>query len=1446
MLDVSDYANILSGDANQLVGAENKTTFLDADTIREEGNDLDVRFGGIDAPETYKEWQGLSASQEIGATQTAEQVQSLANQLGYTEVRRRFNPDGTPEMDATGSRQMGDLVHPETGKSFSRELAINGVVDIANGYDPGNVLRSSRTFQEFLKGPRAYQTDANYEPTEFDIAREMIQEGIDEEQRFAQQFKRAQKFSGEIGMLDEQIKMVEDGLSEMRENGEEPTDQDLVGLQMLRKQRDSISENARPDLDYFDRDDVTGRANNPMTVAWENGWNGVAQASYALADMLGEKTGWESAEDFGEAGVERARTRMGENGKIISNYQDVDGFLAAVEFLGTNAAMSLPYMAITAGGTLLAPVTGGVSLLAPVSVYTGQTWSEMEGDNKSASVAIGAGVLQTALDRLGIGFIFKAGITPKKLYTDGVNYLVSKGATKEAAQKQIANATRKELAELSGDAATVARQQITGKAIFKDLATRGMIGGVGEGVTEALQEATAYLGATLGSDKIFDYNELNERMVAAAIAGSALGTSFSVPGTAINTGAWADVAVRQLPAEAKRLSEEGAQAEADRIENGEIAYRKAKQSEIRKRKKNNTFDPKNPNPVIEAEIEAIAEKARADNTRVKSIEEDMSLVDAEIKNRKKKDPNYRPVSLDEREAAERKRKSERTLGETIGETFASVPALWRRSIDYIIPAELKRKSKSARMLASALGGGLQKTKSGADFEMAKRNRVSIYRNMLQNPEDFWKAMGNGKVLNQKEIDIISDDIYNRIQSAVDSDGNYSSALLNTSGLTPQQITAIDMLAQNANITSDAMYNDQVKAGGKLGKRKNYLHKYKTLNKVSVQKNRNEFEALLVETYPNISPGDAKRLVDEILNSDVISDIDEAAANAGIKVAPGFDVTKGGIVPGSHRSNTLGMSEKKDANGKFVFEKFMERDIYKNIQHSIKSAARFTAHRDYIGENGEKVAFLLDQMQAEGASPEEVNRAAKLIRDYLNAESGNYKRPTSDMGKMLVAIQKNLMFLTTIGTLGMAAVSSLPELALSSRALTADQIFKRKGETTGGTSLQSFGQELSSAIGSALKMTGSTITRRESDLGNIDPSTGLPVANLSRGQALRKELGYDAWELGAATVTGVSEMNPSHQRFYEIFFRATGLTGFTNMTRAMRASISADYIFDHVNIIVDQRTNGEVKTNEVQQSEEALRNIGINVDDMAKIFAEERARSRTGVDDRTQKQIDSDTEVMTNNLRLGAMNFIDDAIALPGVANRPLLYQDPRFFLFTQFQGFIATFTANHIPKLWGEYVKRGTPAMKYNAFAIMCTMIMMGFASQYLKDLIKYGGMDEDEYKTGKNPHLETDEYIQRGIRSSGLLGVGERVLDQFFPLYEQRSGNAGEWFWNTTSGEAPAAGTLKRIGRAVGKTATGDFGGGAQEASRIIPGLGVTGGFDRLGQVGSALTPDSWNFKGE
>ena len=199
------------------------------------------------------------------------------------------------------------------------------------------------------------------------------------------------------------------------------------------------------------------------------------------------------------------------------------------------------------------------------------------------------------------------------------------------------------------------------------------------------------------------------------------------------------------------------------------------------------------------------------------------------------------------------------------------------------------------------------------------------------------------------------------------------------------------------------------------------------------------------------------------------------------------------------------------------------------------------------------------------------------------------------------------------------------------------------------------------------------------------------------------------------------------------------------------------------------------------------------------------------------------------------NFVNEAIVLPQAANRPLIYQDPRFALFTQFQGFIATFTANQIPKLWDEYVKRGTPAMKYNAFALATTMIMMGFVSQHLKDLIKYGE---------KTPHLEGADYIQRGVRGSGLLGTSERILDQFFPLYEKNSDGKTEWAFNQVAGESAAIGYAEKLASAAGSILQGDKEQAIYKGLRAAP---VAGPFTNFAKATAGLaTGEGWNFKGE
>ena len=205
-----------------------------------------------------------------------------------------------------------------------------------------------------------------------------------------------------------------------------------------------------------------------------------------------------------------------------------------------------------------------------------------------------------------------------------------------------------------------------------------------------------------------------------------------------------------------------------------------------------------------------------------------------------------------------------------------------------------------------------------------------------------------------------------------------------------------------------------------------------------------------------------------------------------------------------------------------------------------------------------------------------------------------------------------------------------------------------------------------------------------------------------------------------------------------------------------------------------------------------------------------------------------SERLDDILSQAEYNFVNEAIALPGTANRPLFYQNPHLALFTQFQGFIATFSANIIPRLWGDYVKRGTPRLKYNAFAIMTTMIMLGFVSQYLKDLLKYGQA---------TPYLDHLEKIQRGIGASGMIGVAERPLNFFFPIYETSSSNMVEEIFDTVSGEAAALSNVSRALTGAGQVLEGNTESGLYKMFKTAPLIGPVNILNRrLANAGASL----------
>ena len=184
--------------------------------------------------------------------------------------------------------------------------------------------------------------------------------------------------------------------------------------------------------------------------------------------------------------------------------------------------------------------------------------------------------------------------------------------------------------------------------------------------------------------------------------------------------------------------------------------------------------------------------------------------------------------------------------------------------------------------------------------------------------------------------------------------------------------------------------------------------------------------------------------------------------------------------------------------------------------------------------------------------------------------------------------------------------------------------------------------------------------------------------------------------------------------------------------------------------------------------EQLRALGMDVDTMVDIMRgrpELRNREALNLSSDFVDQIgEADAARVQDEMATFTTNFVNERIQNPNAFNRPLWVQDPQWAMVSLFNGFLSTFTANIVPKLWndkfGKAVRQRDPSLAYNAFALAMVMLVLGAAGQYLKDVIKYGE---------GSPYLEGNQIYHRAILSSGLLGQYEKVTDIFLPLYPQR-----------------------------------------------------------------------------
>lgn len=1387
-------------------------TFIDGDTLmNEEGNLL--RIQGLSAPEIQRLMDsGYMKPGTPGGLEAYKQIEKLAEEFGYNNVQYLTNDDGSPMMDATGSRQLVRLVD-DKGRDFTETLSrydINKLSKFSTNeeidkYRLGMVKRSTRNIRDPLN--------------EYEKSSLILNDAIKSEQWYDTQFAKAAFNEQELSRL----------------NADRQPGESLAAFAFRKKEAAKYSK-VRVQQRNTDRD-IENKSLHPWSESFDVGWQGVIESLYGAAELLGYKTGFNWLENLGERGIKRQREYLSTkpdlklsvlkpvldpDGNIITNEWDINGLGEFFEYMGNMTAVSLPYMGVTAAGALTAPIGG---MAAPASMYTGMTWNDMEGENKdkSATLAVAGGLTMTVLDRLGIKLLMSNAtgtLLNNKYRGEMVKAFIQKnpGSTEQQARAAIAQMTRKAAAELTGDAAKVAKEQLKYGNIIRSFAARAGVGFFTESVTEVGQELAQYLASTVGSDKEFDSVELHERLINAFVAGGTLGSAFSVPGTAYDVGQWTDINVRQLPNQEKLMSQEQKWHEE---ENKDLHDRYVEGDQIPAGKNVGDIKPggrfaKGKSKSIEDNFNKFRKDAlkrdaqfrrrqRAQTTQIQTLEN--QLADPGIPANEKAIIQIRLnelQALQAREGADRtsfqdkveagkKQYKARDYWETFKDAANNLPVLWRGGPRHFFWKD-SFGAPTLRKMAGGIGSYLRAVHTGQTLENFKQNKLTEFKNDLGRvtfkdkdgndvQEEFSEA-AVAKALGYKNINKIkiSEDIYEfyrLIKQTPWRDIQWDTL--------PAKFQAdrvfYESIARRFKFAGNSMYEQQKNArtkfddGSSTGKKwtagriENYLGTFRSIDKAMVEKNRDQFIKDLQEEK-NYTYEEAVALADAILNNNDI--VDEVSLMD-------FNVGRGIHIPGQLKKRTLNMAENE------VLNKYLEKDLFINISNAAKAAARYITYQKYVGDNAEIFNEALEQtIGNKEYTREKANFAAAFIQDYLDGESGNYKKISNPQ---LANLQRNLLIWTTMAGLPMATISSFVEYMMILRALSPEQI---------NDVLKFTAKEFANAIWET--MTTATPNMK------LATSTEGQLAK-ERRQARLKRLGYFTWDTGAAQTTGATENTFASRYLLDKYFRIILLQQWTDITRNIRGAIADDFIMDHLRIIKNQRDGDTLYTNEVQESEEQLRNLGIRVEELLEIdnlpFDKPADMSR---EDHLLILRDGNRR-LDEIFRNAEFNFINEAIALPGTANRPLFYQNPHLALFTQFQGFISTFSATIIPRLWGDYIKRGTPALKYNAFAIMTTMIALGFVSQYLKDLLKYGQ---------GSPYLDQMEKFQRGVGSSGMLGVAERPLNFFFPIYETSSSNIIEAIFDTGTGEAAALSNLSRAATGAGQVLKGSL----MEDASIEPGV--------------------------
>lgn len=1112
-------------------------------------------------------------------------------------------------------------------------------------------------------------------------------------------------------------------------------------------------------------------AYNQFETSWNQGWRGMATGLAGFAELIGEGLDSETIKSWGADQLDDAKDALAAAPELRTvDYKDVDGIWSAFEYLTNNVAMSAPYLITLTGGTLLAPFTGGATAAIAYSAvggsYAGQVWNDIQGPKgkKEAAGALMAGTAMAVLDRLGLAYIMK----PSALLTKQGRIEVAKalkaknpGMTSAQALAAINKATKSEVKAVIQGMGNFASDNINNSKIIRELAKGAGRGGIAESITEAAQEGTGYLASAQlsegGLKENFNPSEFQSLLASSAIAGGTLGAGFSGAGRVV------DIGDRYAMQKGLMLGSASGLNAYDQISLEQEAERK-KQERVLLLEAASNLRKENPGMTAKEALAQVSRESRVERSTFDIIEG----LRARTLNTAPDNTNANKV-VDLSEKGEFARGS---LWDKVKNAPKFLPELYRAAATTAFRPELLRKSEAARKLYALVGQPLGRLYSGRDVQSYE---AEVRAGLLEtiNTKRIFKRFGmRDSVSNSARIS-------DMIRRYVEAKGDESllkndPEVLNNLDAIAATITELEIFSQRRYALQNNTYVKQQAGRENLEATPLWWLKHASWDWKKVRQNREAWfdwmrkNALDSNGKPAYSEAELDVLYNKIANNEN---------------ATAFSLVEGvEFLPGSAKNSAEDLSMKPG------FDQFANTNILQNMVNSANQTAKYTAYTEYFGAGGKYLEQLFKDMESE-LEPEELAELAYHTKSIIDAGTGNYK-PIRN--KALASLQNTAAFFSAMVGLPLSAISSFPEFAMI--------LYQGRG----GKDVQN---GLNAAVGE-VKAIAKNIATMKVDKRLLN----IPLGNIDRESHRRlTEGGLFNDDATIATRLGLGETDVSKAWWQSKFYKWTGIAGITQLQRAIAAAAVTGFVSDRIKILAAKPEGQEYNQDQLDVYIQ-LKNLGMDVDGMIERYNKYNNQEMFDTFSENNPATDADYKFIDNQMNTVTWYFVNDRIQNPQAYNRPLFFQDPHFQMFVQFNGFISTFTANVVPKLWNDYLKNGSPRMQYNTFAMMMVMMAMAGGSQWLKDYIKFGE---------STPYLNDAQLLQRALQSSGLLGTGERVLQAALPLYRSRDESLIDRLFGETVGGSPMARNIITGGKAIGALGAGETERAVGQATKLIPGVG-------------------------